>query len=76
MDWQTAEFAVHAWDLARAIGYAGRLDPEVAERGLAFMTASLTDESRGGAFGPAVPVRGRRAGLRAARRRSPAAAVR
>ena len=56
VDWQTAEFAVHAWDLAQAIGYAGRLDPEVAERGLAFMTANLTDENRGGAFGPAVPV--------------------
>jgi uncharacterized protein (TIGR03086 family) len=56
VDWQTAEFAVHAWDLARAIGYAEGLDPEVAERGLAFVTASLTDENRGGAFGPAVPV--------------------
>lgn len=56
VDWQVAEFAVHAWDLARAIGYAGRLDPEVAERGLAFVKASLTDENRGRAFAPAVPV--------------------
>lgn len=53
-DWLTAEFAVHSWDLARAIGYAHPLDPEVAERGLAFMSASLTEESRGGAFGPEV----------------------
>lgn len=52
VDWQTAEFAVHAWDLARAIGYGHPLDPEVAERGLSFMSTSLSDENRGGAFGP------------------------
>jgi uncharacterized protein (TIGR03086 family) len=56
VDWQTAEFAVHTWDLARAVGYAGPLDPEVAERGLAFMSAALTDANRGAAFAPAVPV--------------------
>jgi uncharacterized protein (TIGR03086 family) len=55
VDWQTAEFAVHAWDLARAIGYASPLDPEVAERGLAFMSASLTEDNRGAAFGPKQP---------------------
>lgn len=55
VDMQTAEFAVHAWDLARAIDYTGALDPEVAERGLALMSASLTDENRSGAFGPEVP---------------------
>lgn len=54
VDWQTAEFAVHSWDLARAIGYDGSLDPEVAERGLAFMSTSLTSENRGGAFDPEV----------------------
>ena len=53
VDWQTAEFALHAWDLARGLGRrTDRLDPEVAERALAFMTASLTDDNRGGAFGP------------------------
>lgn len=52
-DWQTAEFAVHTWDLATAIGVpVGDLDPEVAERGLAFMRANLTGDRRGGAFGP------------------------
>lgn len=56
VDMLTAEFAVHAWDLARAIGYARPLDPEIAERALAFMSASLTDDNRGTAFGPAVPV--------------------
>jgi uncharacterized protein (TIGR03086 family) len=55
-DWQTAEFAVHSWDLARAIGYPDPLDPEVAERGLAFMSANLTPESRGGGFASEVPV--------------------
>lgn len=57
VDMLVAEFAVHAWDLAQAIGYTGPLDPEVAEHGLAFLSASLTDERRGAAFAPAVPVR-------------------
>lgn len=55
-DWQTAELAVHTWDLARATGQTRRLDPEVAERGLAFMEKSLTDDLRGTAFGPRVDV--------------------
>lgn len=56
VDWQTAEFAVHTWDLARAVGRSTKkLDPEVAERGLAFMSRSLTDDNRGGAFGPEQP---------------------
>ena len=55
-DWQTAEFAVHAWDLAHALGRStGELDPEVAEQGLAFMKANLRDEMRGEAFGPEQP---------------------
>jgi uncharacterized protein (TIGR03086 family) len=56
MDWQTAEFAVHTWDLARALGRDVDLDPEVAERGLAFMGVMLTQENRGEAFGPPVEV--------------------
>jgi uncharacterized protein (TIGR03086 family) len=55
-DWQTAEIAVHTWDLVRATGQARELVPEVAERGLAFMTASLTPENRSPVFGPAVEV--------------------
>ncbi|MDQ4053509.1 MAG: TIGR03086 family metal-binding protein [Actinomycetota bacterium] len=55
-DWQTAEFAVHSWDLARAIGSTKPLDPEVAERGLALMSGALTPDNRGKAFGPEVPV--------------------
>jgi uncharacterized protein (TIGR03086 family) len=51
-DWQTAELAVHTWDVARTIGFpVERLDPEVAERGLAFMRENLTEDNRGPAFG-------------------------
>ncbi len=54
VDWQIAEIAVHTWDVARATGQTRPLLPEVAERGLAFMSAALTPENRGKAFGPAV----------------------
>lgn len=54
LDWQLAELAVHTWDLARALGEpTAGLDPEVAERGLAFMRASLTDDNRGDVFAAA-----------------------
>jgi len=56
VDWQTAEMAVHTWDLVRATGMRIGLDPEVAERGLAFMSRGLTEDNRGKAFGPAVEV--------------------
>jgi uncharacterized protein (TIGR03083 family) len=50
-DWQCAEIAVHTWDLATALGRpTADLDPDVAERGLAFMRASLTDDNRAPAF--------------------------
>ena len=56
VDWQCAELAVHTWDLATALGRStGDLDAEVAEHGLAFMHASLTEENRGPAFGPEQP---------------------
>src|SRR4051794_10410960 len=56
VDWQCAELAVHTWDLATALGRpTADLDAEVAERGLSFMSASLTDENRGPAFGPEQP---------------------
>ncbi len=55
-DWHTAEFAVHAYDLARALGRAtDKLDPAPAERGLAFMQGTLKPELRGHAFGPEQP---------------------
>ena len=55
-DWQTAEFAVHGWDLAHALGRStSELDPQVAERGLAFMRANLRAEIRGEVFGPEQP---------------------
>jgi uncharacterized protein (TIGR03086 family) len=56
VDWQTAEMAVHTWDLVRATRMRIGLDAEVAERGLAFMSQGLTPENRGKVFGPAVEV--------------------
>ena len=51
-----AELAVHSYDLAVSLGRAtADLDPEVAEVGLAFMSASMTDDMRGSAFGPQQP---------------------
>ena len=56
LDWQCAEFAVHTWDLAAALARrTDDLDPEAAERGLAFMQANLTDDNRGPVFGPEQP---------------------
>ncbi|WP_210651211.1 TIGR03086 family metal-binding protein [Nocardioides sp. SYSU D00065] len=55
-DMQSAEIGVHTWDLLHATGHSMPLDPEVAERGLAFLQQGLTDENRSGAFGPAVEV--------------------
>jgi len=55
-DWQCAEIAVHTWDLATALGRSTEtFDPEVAERGRAFMLASLNDDNRDPAFGPERP---------------------
>jgi uncharacterized protein (TIGR03086 family) len=56
LEMRVLDVAVHTWDLARAIGHSPHLDPEVAERGLAFMSAALTPENRGESFGPEVPV--------------------
>lgn len=58
VDWQTAEFAVHTWDLVRATEQSIDLDPRVAQRGLDFMSEALTPENRGDAFAPAVTISG------------------
>ena len=60
-DQQTTEFAIHAWDLARATGRSVALDPRVGERALAFGRDMLRPEFRGPegsgkAFGLEVPV--------------------
>jgi uncharacterized protein (TIGR03086 family) len=56
VDWQCAELAVHTWDLTTALGRpTADLDAEVADRGLAFMRASLTEDNRSPAFGPEQP---------------------
>jgi uncharacterized protein (TIGR03086 family) len=53
LDWQCAEVAVHTWDLSIALRrHTGDLDPDVAERGPAFMRANLTEDIRSPAFAP------------------------
>lgn len=47
---QVAEYAVHAWDLARGTGADVDLDDSLAETGLAAMRQGLTEDKRGGAF--------------------------
>jgi uncharacterized protein (TIGR03086 family) len=56
VDWQTAEIAVHTWDVATATGQSPQLDDEVAQRALTLMSRMLTPENRGQAFAPAVTV--------------------
>ena len=58
MDWQTAEFAIHTWDLVQALDLTANLDPEVAQRGLDFMSAALSPDNRGEVFGPEVRIDG------------------
>ena len=55
IDWQIAEFAAHTWDVVTATGQTPELDPDIAERGLAFMSGALKPEVRGDAFGPEQP---------------------
>jgi len=56
VDWQCAELAVHTWDLATALGRStDDLDPAVAEAGLSFMRANLTEDKRSPVFGPEQP---------------------
>ena len=55
-----SEFAVHAWDLARALERETDLDQEVAAAVVGPITAALPAEPRGGVipFGPVVEVPG------------------
>ncbi|HEY2043107.1 MAG TPA: TIGR03086 family metal-binding protein [Jatrophihabitans sp.] len=46
-DMQIAEMAVHAWDLATALGLALELDPDLAERCADWMGSVLVPEYRG-----------------------------
>jgi uncharacterized protein (TIGR03086 family) len=57
-DHQITELAVHDWDLVKATGQPGDLDPALAERALNWSRRMLQPEFRGPdkAFGPEVPV--------------------
>lgn len=62
VDQQITEFAVHAWDLAKALGRPVTLDPEVGETALTWARGALRPEFRGEeggpeAFGPEVTAR-------------------
>jgi uncharacterized protein (TIGR03086 family) len=54
----TQELTVHAWDLARATGWTGRLDPELALASLEVARRVVPAGQRGGPvpFGPVVDV--------------------
>lgn len=61
VDQQTAEFATHVWDLARATGQQADLDPEVARASLDWAKGALRpefrgDEASGMSFRPERPV--------------------
>ncbi|MFK3984745.1 TIGR03086 family metal-binding protein [Micromonospora sp. NPDC050397] len=61
VDQQTAEFAMHAWDLATATGQSTDLDPQVGQSSLDWVRRTLQPHFRakevdGGAFGPEVPI--------------------
>ncbi|MDJ0343594.1 TIGR03086 family metal-binding protein [Streptomyces sp. H10-C2] len=62
VDQQLTEFAVHAWDLAKALGRPTSLDSQVGESALEWARGALRPEFRGEeggpkVFGPEVPVR-------------------
>jgi uncharacterized protein (TIGR03086 family) len=55
--WQmTSDLAVHAWDLARAIGVDERIDPDVAEAVLEYIEPNAEPWAASGLFDPPVPV--------------------
>jgi len=53
---RVAEWTIHAWDLARAIGGDERLDPDVVDRLLARLDEHGTGLASGGYFEPATDV--------------------
>ncbi|XVS61386.1 TIGR03086 family metal-binding protein [Actinosynnema sp. CA-299493] len=55
--WQmTSDLAVHAWDLARAIGADERIDPDLAETVLEHLEPNARAWAASGLFDPPVPV--------------------
>jgi uncharacterized protein (TIGR03086 family) len=56
VDQLTAEFAVHAWDLARATGQSTALDAQVGEAALSWARGTLKPQMRGEAFDQEVSI--------------------
>ena len=55
--WQmTVDLAVHAWDLARSIGADERIEPELAEAVLEYVTEHMPEWDGSGMFEPPMPV--------------------
>jgi uncharacterized protein (TIGR03086 family) len=52
----TVDLAIHAWDLARAVGADERLNPELVRRICAEAEKNLEDMARSGLFDPPVSV--------------------
>lgn len=50
------DHAIHAWDLATAIGTAPEVDADVVEAAYDYLAPQVDAWRSGGAFGPAVPV--------------------
>ena len=50
------DHAVHGWDLARGTGGDERIDPELVDVALGYLTPRVDDWRAAGAFGPAVAV--------------------
>jgi uncharacterized protein (TIGR03086 family) len=55
LEMRIAEFAVHAWDLSRAIGVNGEIDPALVDEMLKRLSVAGTRLQRGGYFDPPTP---------------------
>ncbi|HST82724.1 MAG TPA: TIGR03086 family metal-binding protein [Kineosporiaceae bacterium] len=56
MQWRIADLLAHGWDLAQATGIVIELPDDLAEQSLAFVRASLPNQSRGGRFADPQPI--------------------
>ncbi|WP_214412831.1 TIGR03086 family metal-binding protein [Sphaerisporangium fuscum] len=52
----TSDLAVHAWDLARALGVNDRIDPDLMSEAYDYLSPMAGQLEQSGIFAPAVPV--------------------